>query len=178
MTGKHKAMLTRLWHRVRGLFAPLTEVGPRNARLGEAGERAAEAHLRAVGLRVVARNWRNPSDAREEIDLVCKDGETLVFIEVKARSAGSRVGGYHAVDKRKKRVLLRACRAYLARLRPAATHWRFDIVEVEHGADPAAREKWRAMRLPPGIASERDGSFVLHHREVPLFPERANHRHG
>lgn len=156
---------------------------------GVAGERAAEAHLRAAGLRVLARNWRNPDDRREEIDLVCEepapgggrsgaDGSVLVFVEVKARAAGARVSGYHAVDKRKKAALLRACRAYLARLRPPPRHLRFDIVEVAHGADPAADEAMRAMRLDPALASIRDGRQVWHHRGVPLFPERANHRHG
>ena len=149
-----------------------------NAGAGAAGERAAEAHVRAAGLRVLARNWRNPDDRREELDLVCMDGDALVFIEVKARVSGSRVGGYHAVNKRKKSVLLRACRAYLGRLRPPARHFRFDVVEVEHGADAAAEAAMRAMALDPRVASTRDGRLVWHHRDVPLFPERANHRHG
>lgn len=156
-----------------------------NARAGSAGERAAEAHLRSAGLRVVARNWRNPDDQREELDLVCidpaprgsTDGDVLVFVEVKARAAGARVGGYQAVNKRKKAVLLRACRAYLARLRPPARHYRFDIVEVAHGADAAADAAMAAMRLDPRVASIRDGRQVWHHRDVPLFPARADHRH-
>ena len=159
--------------------------GNANARAGSAGERAAEAHLRAAGLRVVARNWRNPDDQREELDLVCvdpaprgsTDGDVLVFVEVKARAAGARVGGYQAVNKRKKTVLLRACRAYLARLRPPARHYRFDIVEVSHGADAAADAAMAAMRLDPRQASIRDGRQVWHHRDVPLFPSRADHRH-
>ncbi len=149
-----------------------------NARFGADGERAAEAHLRAAGLRVLARNWRNPDDQREELDLVCLDGEVLVFVEVKARAAGARVSGYHAVDKRKKSVLLRACRAYLKRLRPPARHVRFDVVEVAHGADATADAAMAAMRLDPRVASLREGRQVWHYRDVPLFPERANHRHG
>lgn len=156
-----------------------------NARAGADGERAAEAHLRAAGLRVVTRNWRNPDDQREELDLVCiepaprasADGDVLVFVEVKARVVGSRVGGYQAVDKHKKAVLLRVCRAYLARLRPPARHYRFDIVEVAHGADPAADAAMAAMRLDPRLASIRGGRQVWHHRDVPLFPVRSNHRH-
>jgi len=152
---------------------------------GAAGERAAEAHLKAAGLRVLARNWRNPADAREEIDLVCEQAAgpgdaapTLVFVEVKARAAGARVGGYHAVDRRKKAALLRACTAYLARLRPPARHYRFDIVEVAHGADPAGEAAFRAQALDLRIASIRDGRRVWHHRDVPLFPARSAHRHG
>ncbi len=148
------------------------------ARIGAAGEGAAEAHLKANGLRVLARNWRNPKDEREELDLVAVDGEVLVFVEVKTRAAGARVSGYHAVNKRKKAVLLRACGAYLGRLRPAARHYRFDIVEVAHAADPARRAATEAMQMDPRVCSVREGMEVWHYRDVPLFPNRANHRHG
>lgn len=174
-----RAILRDFFRRLRSSVA----TNP-NARAGEAGERAAEAHLRAAGLRVLARNWRNPADQREEIDLVCEEpgavgGETvLVFVEVKARVAGARVGGYHAVNKRKKSVLLRACRAYLGRLRPSPPHVRFDIVEVTHGADEKADAAMRAMALDPKVASLREGRQVWHYRDVPLFPERSRHRHA
>lgn len=155
-----------------------------NARAGEAGERAAEAHLKANGLRVLVRNWRNPADEREELDLVCEEpagpgggGKVLVFVEVKARVAGARVGGYQAVDRRKKSVLLRACRAYLGSLRPAPAAYRFDIVEIVHAGDARRREAMGAMRLDPRVASVRDGREVWHYRDVPLFPGRSNHRH-
>ncbi|TAG28792.1 MAG: hypothetical protein EAZ36_05420 [Verrucomicrobia bacterium] len=169
-----------------------SSAGSVNARAGAAGERAAEAHLRASGLRILARNWRNPADQREEIDLVCeelppagrandtmrgREEAVLVFVEVKARAAGSRVSGYHAVDRRKKALLLRAFRAYLALLRPPPRHLRFDIVEVAHGSDPAAAAAVRTMQLDPRSTSLRDGRRVWHYRDVPLFPNRANHRH-
>jgi putative endonuclease len=178
--------LRKIWQRVCGRGVLKSADDP--AGLGFAGERAAEAHLRANGLRVLARNWRNPADEREEIDLVCEERpgrgvggrqETvLVFIEVKARVAGARVGGYQSVDRRKKAVLLRACGAYLARLRPPPRHVRFDIVEVVHGADAARDAAMEAMRLDPRVASRRGGRQVWHYRDVPLFPERSAHRHG
>jgi putative endonuclease len=155
------------------------------AGLGVAGERAAEAHLRANGLRILVRNWRNPDDEREEIDLVCEEragpgdrGPTLVFVEVKVRAAGARVSGYHAVNKRKKAALLRACRAYLARLRSAPPHVRFDIVEVAHGADAARVAAMRAMRLDAAIASMQGDRQVWHYRNVALFPDHSTHRHA
>lgn len=133
----------------------------------------------------MVRNWRNPADTREEIDLICLapagagDGErTLVFVEVKARAAGARVSGYHAVDRRKKRALLRACRAYLATLRPPPRHYRFDIVEVAHDGGPAASAAFAALRLDPTLASEQGGRQVFHFASVPLFPPRSSHRHG
>lgn len=172
--------LRRFFHR---LSRPSGKgAGNANALAGEAGERAAEAHLKANGLRILARNWRNPADEREELDLVCEEpagrgGAVLVFVEVKARVAGARVGGYHAVDRRKKSVLLRACRAYLSRLRPQPAGYRFDIVEVVHSGDAGRVASVEAMKVDPRVASWRDGREVWHYRDVPLFPGRSNHRH-
>src|SRR3982751_6684779 len=84
---------------------------------GARGERAAADFLRTrQGYEIVARNWRSPRDQRDEIDLICRDGDVLVFVEVKARAGGALVNGYQAVDERKKRVLRRAVQAYLGQL--------------------------------------------------------------
>ena len=172
--------MSGFWSKLRALFpaGDKTDRGPANARTGAAGEAAAAAHLTKAGLKILARNWRNPKDAREEIDLVCQDGDVLVFVEVKTRKAGSLVGGYQAVDKHKKGVLLRACRAYLGRLRPGARHYRFDIVEVTHGNGSAGAARSEAAELPGRLRSVQGGLEVLHYANVPLFPERAMHRHG
>ncbi len=120
---------------------------------GQRGERAAARWLaREKGFRVIARNWRNPQDRREEIDLVCTDGDVLVFVEVKARAAGALVPGYHAVDERKKRVLRRAIEAYLAGLTSKPTTFRLDVVEV-------------AIDGSAGVAEGE----ILHFENVPLF---------
>jgi len=109
------------------------EAGEReNDPSGAAGERAAAAFLRRLpGWRILARNWRNPADRREEIDLVACEGPVLVFVEVKTRAPDARVRGYYAVDRRKRTILRRAVRAYLANLRQRPRTVRFDIVEVE-----------------------------------------------
>ena len=121
---------------------------------GERGEALAEAFLRQEkGFVIVARNWRNPSDRRDEIDLVANDGAALVFVEVKARASGAMVPGYFAVNKRKKRVLLRACTAYLRRLRPMPRTFRFDVVEVEFPSEPNTQAR------------------ILHFANIPLFPK-------
>ena len=110
---------------------------------GADGERAAEEFLRRErGFAIVARNWRSPRDRRDEIDLVCRDGETLVFIEVKTRTSGALVPGYYAVTAHKKKILRRACAAYLRALSPDARPptFRFDVVEVATSADGARPE--------------------------------------
>lgn len=122
---------------------------------GAAGEALAADFLRRErGYRILARNWRNPRDRRDELDLVCRDGEVLVFVEVKARRADALVPGYYAVTRRKKRVLRRTCTAYLQQLRPPPRTFRFDIVEV---GLPAAG----------GTAAPA----ILHFENVPLFPK-------
>ena len=119
---------------------------------GARAERLAADWLRRhAGFRILAANWRNPRDHREEIDLVGEDGNVLVFVEVKARSAGALVRGYYAVDRRKKDALTRAFKAYLARLNPKPLTFRFDIVEVA---------------LPKRADDE---PTVRHFQNIPLF---------
>ncbi|GAA1691439.1 YraN family protein [Microbacterium sediminicola] len=70
--------------------------------LGRSGERRAEAHLRACGYEIIDRNWRC---RRGEIDLVARDRDWVVFVEVKTRS-GERFGHpFEAIDVRKRRRL-------------------------------------------------------------------------
>lgn len=119
---------------------------------GVDGERRAEEFLsRELGMSVVARNWRNPRDRREEIDLVMRDAGVLVFVEVKARTADAKVPGFYAIDKRKRKVLRRAIQAYLWRLREEPMTHRFDVVELECPEDG-------------GI----DAAIVRHFENVPL----------
>ena len=104
---------------------------------GSRGEALAARFLRCErGFRILAQNWHNPYDKREEIDLIAqKDGAT-VFVEVKTRTAGALVPGYFAVDRRKKRALRGAIRAYLGMHLPRPRSYRLDVVEVEIGDGP------------------------------------------
>ena len=127
---------------------------PASVNRGAAGERLAERYLRKErGFTRVARNWRNPLDRREEIDLVMKDGEVLVFVEVKTRVLDAKVPGYHAVDRKKRKILSRGIAAYLRGLRsPPSTH-RLDVVEVGwpkegSGAEPRLRHIERVALKP------------------------------
>jgi putative endonuclease len=122
------------------------------AEAGARGEQAAADYLqKRHGFAILARNWRSPRDQRDELDLVCRDGDVLVFVEVKARAEGALVAGFQAVDERKKRALRRAVHAYLAGLAGAPRTFRFDVVEVTLSG-----------RLP---------AQVMHYENVPLFPK-------
>ncbi len=98
--------------------------------LGSRGEDAAEAHLRRAGWRILARNWRQ---GRLELDLVCEDGDELVFVEVRTRSAGAMVGPAESVTPAKQRSLIRAARAYLAAHDAWERSCRFDVVCITAG---------------------------------------------
>ncbi|MBV8031460.1 MAG: YraN family protein [Betaproteobacteria bacterium] len=82
--------------------------------------------LRAAGLRLVERNWRC---RHGEIDLIAEEGDTLVFAEVRMRSARSFGGAAESVTLAKQARLLAAARLYLTRRPEAAC--RFDVFLVD-----------------------------------------------
>jgi putative endonuclease len=96
-------------------------------RRGELGERAAKRHLQKLGLKFLAANFRS---ARGEIDLVFRDGDCLVFIEVKTRSSEGWSRPAAAVNARKRRLLSQTALDYLRLLKNPEVKIRFDIVEV------------------------------------------------
>lgn len=96
-------------------------------RLGAEGERLAEAFLKRQGYRVLTKNYRCPGG---EIDLVCLEGTTIVFVEVKTRTQTSFGSPFEAVDHRKQGQIRRAARFYLAQHRLHDRSARFDVVGV------------------------------------------------
>jgi putative endonuclease len=94
---------------------------------GELGERAARRHLQKNGVKFLTANFRSH---RGEVDLVCRDGDCLVFVEVKTRSSEDWVRPAAAVDARKRRLLSQTALDYLHLLKNPEVKIRFDIVEV------------------------------------------------
>jgi putative endonuclease len=100
---------------------------PEHLRRGRLGERAAKDYLRRRGLKFLTANFRS---ARGEIDLIFRDDDCLVFVEVKSRSSEDWTRPAAAVDAERRRRLSRAALDYLRRLKNPAVKIRFDIVEV------------------------------------------------
>lgn len=100
---------------------------PEHLRRGELGERAAKKHLQKLGLKFLTANFRSE---RGEIDLIFRDDDCLVFVEVKARSSEDWTRPAAAVDARKKRLLSQTALDYLRLLKNPKAKIRFDIVEV------------------------------------------------
>ncbi len=125
----------------RRSFAPVLqqclEMGPADDRraLGQSGETVAAAHLQALGWEVLASRYHCRGG---EVDLVAREGETLVFVEVKARR-GREAAPAAAVDARKRHRLAVAARAYLASHGGEECACRFDVAEVAFGPDGRAR---------------------------------------
>ena len=106
------------------------------ARLGRAGERAAASMLRYRGFEILLRNCRMP---RGEIDIVARDGFTLVFVEVKtlyARNMDARRAFQPRsnLSVRQKRRIIRGGLSYLRSLGRPNVRYRFDLVEILYTA--------------------------------------------
>jgi putative endonuclease len=100
---------------------------PEHLRRGRLGEQAAKNYLRRDGLKFLTANFRS---ARGEIDLIFRDEDCLVFVEVKSRSSEDWTRPAAAVNARKRRLLSQTALDYLRRLKNPAVKIRFDIVEV------------------------------------------------
>lgn len=107
---------------------------------------AADYCKRMLGYKLITRNWHGN---RGELDLICSDKDTLVFIEVRARAEKALVSGYHSIDVNKKAVLHRTCRQYLNQIQHPPKHFRFDIIDVVLSCNKAHK--------------------VRHYKNIPLF---------
>jgi putative endonuclease len=135
-----------LWARIRSFWGS----GPAALHLqrGEFGERAAKRHLQRLGLKFLTANY---SSSRGEIDLIFRDTDCLVFVEVKTRSSESWTRPAAAVNARKRRLLSQTALDYLDLLRHPEVRIRFDIVEVllENGAVREIRHLPNTFALSP-----------------------------
>lgn len=103
--------------------------------LGAAAEEAAAGALARAGLRVVERNVRFRAG---EIDLVCRDGDIVVFVEVKCRQARWDDGPGAAVSWLKQRRLVQLAQLYLKARALRDARCRFDVVAVTLADDGRA----------------------------------------
>jgi putative endonuclease len=111
-----------------------------NRLLGDRGERAAARYLRRQGMRVWVRGHRTRTG---EIDLIARDGDTLVFIEVKSRRQGEPV---EAVTPEKERRITSAALGFMRKYNLLEARSRFDIVAIV----------WPDDQQPPRIEHYRN----------------------
>ncbi|MFT4179225.1 MAG: YraN family protein [Thermomonas sp.] len=112
----------------------MTDADSTSRARGDAVEDAALAFLEAHGLRLLARNATSRSG---EIDLVMRDGDALVFVEVRYRASAAFGGGAASVDAGKRRKLVHAAQVFLSRHpRHSNAPCRFDVIAAS--GDPAS----------------------------------------
>jgi putative endonuclease len=99
---------------------------------GDRSERAAGRHLRSLGYRILARNFRCPHG---ELDLVALDGDCVVFVEVRSSERDDTDRPAASVDARKQARLTRLALAYLQKKKLLNHAARFDVIAVSWPAD-------------------------------------------
>ena len=109
----------------------------RHLKVGQTGEDLAVEYLTDLGMRILERNLRTVFG---EIDVICLDRGTVVFVEVKTRTSTAFADPADAIDYRKVRHLSRAALHYLARKSWEDRLARFDVVSVSWQGDQPAIE--------------------------------------
>jgi len=102
---------------------------PAGARAGQGGEDRACAHLRRLGFQILDRNYRCRVG---EIDVVAREGDTLVFVEVRERGDASRGQAVETVTRAKRRRVARAAELWAASRGATEGRVRFDVVAIDH----------------------------------------------
>jgi putative endonuclease len=95
----------------------------------------AHRYLRHSGMTILARNFRTPN-LSGEIDIIAKEGDIVVFVEVKSRSSADYGAPDRAIDPEKQHRIMLAARHYASRTDTAWDHVRFDIVSIVFGKPP------------------------------------------
>ena len=114
-----------VWKRLRLLWR--RRAVPLHLRHGHIGEQAARKYLQRLGLKFLTANFRSK---RGEIDLVLRDCDCLVFVEVKTRSSEAWTRPAAAVNARKRKLLSATALDYLRLTKNPHVRIRFDVVEV------------------------------------------------
>jgi len=117
-----------LWHWIERYCRPNPDK-PVHLKYGASGELAARRYLERKGYKFLVSNFRWQ---KAEIDLICRDQDCLVFVEVKTRERDGWTRPAAAVNIHKKLLISRAALRYLHLLKNPQVIIRFDIIEVLH----------------------------------------------
>ena len=99
--------------------------------MGRSGEKRAEKYLKKLGYKILARNFKTVVG---EIDIIAKDGDTVVFVEVKTRTGDAFGRPSEAVDAKKRAKYVKVAQAFLVKnYKTTDVLCRFDVVETEEG---------------------------------------------
>ena len=100
--------------------------------------------MRSAGFTILARNYRAGTDS--EVDIVARDGDITVFVEVKSRHSAEFGSPDRAIDEVKQKHILRAARSYVTRAGLTWSQVRFDTISI-------------VFSEPPSIVHQQDAFF-------------------
>lgn len=113
--------------------------------LGHKGEDIAVAHLRELGYEILELNWFSN---HLEIDIIARDGDELVIVEVKARGSKSYEHPTEAVSKQKIRFLMNAAESYIYETN-SFLDTRFDVISIVFYGQSFEVEHYKGAFYPP-----------------------------
>lgn len=114
---------------------------------GKNGEQMSRQFLENKGYAILEINWRFQ---HKEIDLICKDGNTLVFVEVKTRSGDYFQKPYEAVETKKQKLLIEAAEAFIVEFTDFI-EIRFDIISIVQKPHSSAIIEHIINAFSPGL---------------------------
>ncbi len=117
--------------------------------LGRRGEDLAHRYLRSRGFHILARRFRLP-DNSGEVDIIARERDIIIFVEVKTRRTAAHGAPERAVDAEKQRKLVRVARSYILKAGADWSQVRFDIVSV-------------LLEKPPVVTHFEDAFFPSRH---------------
>lgn len=104
---------------------------PRRQAIGRWGEASAAHYLASQGYEILERNLRTPYG---EIDLIARTQDTIVFVEVKARTSASLGPPEVSVGPRKQAHMLACAQSYIQEHPGQAANWRIDVITIQRQA--------------------------------------------
>lgn len=107
-------------------------MGQESYELGKIGEEIAEKYLIQQGYQIIERNFHSQQG---EVDIIARDGQFLVFVEVKSYSFRSRGTPAGAVRKNKKQSVIHAAETYLYKKNIKNSYCRFDVLTIYRRLD-------------------------------------------
>ena len=110
---------------------------------GASAEDLAVAALEAAGYQIIARNWECQ---RGELDVVARDGDVLVFVEVRSRADPAHGHAAEMVTPAKRASVERVAQMYLVLERPVFERCRFDVVAITGDQVDLIADAWRTSR--------------------------------
>lgn len=121
---------------------------PAHLEFGANGEAAAASYLANKGYKILARNWRK---GRLEIDLICRHGDQIIFVEVKTRHGNGYGGAIGSLDRHKQDRLIRAAEIWLLQNGLWQTPCQFDVICIY-----ASGQYYRMEHYPNAFSQAMD----------------------